>query len=215
MRGSDNEGRERDEDLDRNSGEALPAGTGGVASAKEGWAAVKARRGVGFVYLIGAENGLVKIGHSRDPARRAAALSIGGADVALIHQIQTDDPFWLESLLHQKYASLRRRGEWFDLPQSAVDELLHVSVWNRPGPPRRKRARYKRRRRLRIPLPTIFGLRLKALRESAGLTQAELAKLAGMNMFGVAKLEQRVCEPHWPNVMKLCEALGVTPDAFV
>ena len=33
-----------------------------------------------------------------------------------------------------------------------------------------------------------FGARLKELREQAGLTQPALAKLAGMNRFGIAKL---------------------------
>src|SRR5947208_2088838 len=60
-----------------------------------------------------------------------------------------------------------------------------------------------------------FGARLKELREEAGLTQPELAERAGMNRFGIAKIEQGVSEPSWDSVVKLCGALGVTCDAFM
>ena len=62
---------------------------------------------------------------------------------------------------------------------------------------------------------TGFGQRLKALREKAGLTQEQLAQSAGLNKFGLAKLEQGVGEPHWPTVLALAQALGVSCDAFV
>ena len=46
---------------------------------------------------------------------------------------------------------------------------------------------------------TGFGSKLKALRESAGLSQPELAEKAGCNKFTIAKLEQDVrSQPgHW------------------
>jgi len=59
-----------------------------------------------------------------------------------------------------------------------------------------------------------FAERLKQLREAAGLTQSELAERAGMNRFGVAKLEQGVREPSWATVQVLAEALGVDCAAF-
>jgi putative transcriptional regulator len=59
-----------------------------------------------------------------------------------------------------------------------------------------------------------FGPRLKELREQAGWTQPELADRAGMNRFGIAKLEQGVALPNWGTVVALCRALGTTPDAF-
>jgi transcriptional regulator with XRE-family HTH domain len=55
-----------------------------------------------------------------------------------------------------------------------------------------------------------FAERLKRLREAAGLSQPELAERAGMNRFGVAKLEQGVREPSWATVQALAAALGVT-----
>jgi transcriptional regulator with XRE-family HTH domain len=60
-----------------------------------------------------------------------------------------------------------------------------------------------------------FAGRLRELRESAGLTQVELAAKAGMHRFGVAKLEQGVREPSWATVQALAEALGVDCRAFV
>ena len=60
-----------------------------------------------------------------------------------------------------------------------------------------------------------FGLKLKELRAVAGLTQAELAERAGMNQFGVAKLEQGKTSPSWGTVVALCRALGVKCDEFM
>ena len=63
--------------------------------------------------------------------------------------------------------------------------------------------------------PTGFAQRLKALREAAGLTQAQLAGRADLYPFSVAKLEQGVQEPTWPTVLALARALGVNCLAFV
>jgi transcriptional regulator with XRE-family HTH domain len=55
---------------------------------------------------------------------------------------------------------------------------------------------------------------LKQLREDAGLSQGELAEKAGLNLWGVAKLEQGVREPTWNTVLVLAAALGVDCNAF-
>lgn len=62
---------------------------------------------------------------------------------------------------------------------------------------------------------TGFGPILKALREEAGLSQQALADLAGMNVFGVAKLEQGVAEPRWETVLAISKALGRPVGDFV
>jgi transcriptional regulator with XRE-family HTH domain len=59
-----------------------------------------------------------------------------------------------------------------------------------------------------------FAAKLKRLRETAGLTQNELAERAGMNPFGVAKLEQGARKPTWATVQALAAALGVSCEAF-
>lgn len=60
-----------------------------------------------------------------------------------------------------------------------------------------------------------FAGRLRELREARGLSQAQLAEVAGMHRFGVAKLEQGVREPAWATVIALAAALGCTPNDFL
>ncbi len=62
--------------------------------------------------------------------------------------------------------------------------------------------------------PTGFADQLRRLREAAGLTQEQLADLAGMHKLGVAKLERGEREPAWATVLALAEALEVSCDAF-
>ncbi|HEY3788041.1 MAG TPA: helix-turn-helix transcriptional regulator [Urbifossiella sp.] len=61
---------------------------------------------------------------------------------------------------------------------------------------------------------TGFAAALKRLREEAGMSQAALADAAGLNVFGVAKIEQGLREPGWATVLKLAAALGVECTAF-
>ena len=60
-----------------------------------------------------------------------------------------------------------------------------------------------------------FGARLRELRESSGLTQAQLAERAGLHPQGVVKLERGEREPAWATVVALAEALGVDCRAFL
>ena len=62
--------------------------------------------------------------------------------------------------------------------------------------------------------PTGFGERLRALRAAAGLTQAELARVAGCAANTVARVERGEQEPVWPLVLGLAKALGVCVSAF-
>jgi transcriptional regulator with XRE-family HTH domain len=59
-----------------------------------------------------------------------------------------------------------------------------------------------------------FALRLKELREKAGLTQQELGLRADVHKLTVAKLEQGIREPSWATVQALAAALGVDCLAF-
>jgi transcriptional regulator with XRE-family HTH domain len=59
-----------------------------------------------------------------------------------------------------------------------------------------------------------FAVRLKHLREQAGLTQEQLAELAGLNKFTVAQLEQGRREPALATAQALARGLGVTCTAF-
>ena len=65
-----------------------------------------------------------------------------------------------------------------------------------------------------MPSATGFGQQLRKLREAKGWTQGGLAERAGLNQFGVAKIEQGLREPNWTTVLALAKALGVTTEAF-
>ncbi len=59
-----------------------------------------------------------------------------------------------------------------------------------------------------------FGSRLKALREAAGLSQAELGEKVGVHGSQINKLEVGVNQPTLAITISLCEALGVDCTAF-
>jgi transcriptional regulator with XRE-family HTH domain len=59
-----------------------------------------------------------------------------------------------------------------------------------------------------------FAARLRELRESAALTQQQLADKAGMKLAGIRNLEQGRRSPGWETVLALADALGVSCEAF-
>jgi transcriptional regulator with XRE-family HTH domain len=59
-----------------------------------------------------------------------------------------------------------------------------------------------------------FGVRLRELREAAGMTQQQLAERVGVRWEAVSRWERGVREPLWSNVLALAEALGVDCTAF-
>lgn len=62
--------------------------------------------------------------------------------------------------------------------------------------------------------PTGFGARLRQLRKSAGLTQAQLGERVGVVYQEIARLERGDNEPTWPTVIRLADALGVDVGEF-
>ena len=59
-----------------------------------------------------------------------------------------------------------------------------------------------------------FGAQLKALRETAGFTQEELATIAGISVHAVSSLERgQRRRPHIETVRALCAALDLTGAA--
>jgi transcriptional regulator with XRE-family HTH domain len=59
-----------------------------------------------------------------------------------------------------------------------------------------------------------FAGRLRELRESAGLTQGQLAEQVGTTVRTISRLETGTQEPTWPTVLKLSDVLGVSCEAF-
>jgi hypothetical protein len=94
-----------------------------------------------YVYFLEApEVNRIKIGCAGDPESRAAQISTAcPVDVSLLGYIEGD--FAREAELHQIFAHLRKRGEWFE----GSDELRHeialavlVEAWNAAGPDARQ-----------------------------------------------------------------------------
>ncbi len=60
-----------------------------------------------------------------------------------------------------------------------------------------------------------FAIKLKSLREAAGLTQRQLAERAGLHLGAIFKIEQGGREPAWATVQALVRALGVSCEEFM
>jgi len=64
--------------------------------------------------------------------------------------------------------------------------------------------------------PTTFSVRLRTLRESAGLTQRALADSAGVPQTTIARLELSPgADPQVSTIVRLARALGVTMEHLV
>lgn len=59
-----------------------------------------------------------------------------------------------------------------------------------------------------------FAEKLSELREAAGLSQAVLAKKAGLSQKAVSNWEQGERLPSWDAVLKICRALDVSCTEF-
>ena len=78
------------------------------------------RKQLGYVYLLVAENGLHKIGRAKRLNDRVTQLAVKfPMKIKLVHSIMSDDYIQAEIYLHERFASRRVHGEWFDL--SAAD----------------------------------------------------------------------------------------------
>ena len=61
-------------------------------------------------------------------------------------------------------------------------------------------------------VPEVIGEKLKRLRLEEGITQAQLARRAGLTRRTLSHIERNVTEPHRSTRRMLSEALGVPPD---
>ena len=76
-----------------------------------------------FVYLMRNERtGFVKIGLSAKPAYRESTLQDEQPLIELIGQIPGN--LELERALHEKYATFRVRGEWFNLSSKDIEDII-------------------------------------------------------------------------------------------
>ena len=62
---------------------------------------------------------------------------------------------------------------------------------------------------------SVFGTKLRQLREAAGLTQKELAVKSGLTQQAIDTWERGTRDPGWSKVVKLCAALEVECGTFL
>lgn len=82
-----------------------------------------------FVYVVIASEDRQKIGISRDPASRLAALRTGHyEDLRLAFATETPNAAWAESLIHGHLTPWRVRGEWFEMTVEQAIEIVRQGV---------------------------------------------------------------------------------------
>lgn len=88
------------------------------------------RVSLGWIYLAQAlGTSRYKIGKSKNPASRLKDLREQSAHpIELVHQIQCPDMLLAERSLHQRFAKYRVHGEWFELPQEAVNYVCSLEA---------------------------------------------------------------------------------------
>ena len=83
------------------------------------------------VYLIGDEQGAVKIGISHDPNERLATLQTGHPEsLALLHSVSyrtSAEARAAEGNLHLVFEAQRMNGEWFDLTDRQVRQAYRIA----------------------------------------------------------------------------------------
>lgn len=82
----------------------------------------------GYVYLLRGQNGLYKIGLSKDAERRLKNFEGLPFDVDYICVIESEDMRGLEASLHKRFAAKRVKGEWFDLDAEDVDYIRSLTL---------------------------------------------------------------------------------------
>lgn len=76
-----------------------------------------------YVYLMeDTRNGLFKIGKSNNPLKRERTLQSEVPTTYLRFALPCEES--MESELHQRYSSFRKRGEWFEIDSSMLFDLV-------------------------------------------------------------------------------------------
>ena len=81
---------------------------------------------MGHIYVIRAENGLVKIGGSGDELSSRLGVLVSQCASALewLGYIEVEDYMETEADLHHRYKPQRHHGEWFKLSENQLASLL-------------------------------------------------------------------------------------------
>lgn len=87
-----------------------------------------ARRGAkeGSVYLIKAENGLCKIGKTKNIESRMSQFKSFPVKWVLMHSFKTRNHHKAERKLHERFCNKRVNGEWFNLDEEDIDFIKSI-----------------------------------------------------------------------------------------
>lgn len=76
------------------------------------------------IYFIKADNGLTKIGLTKNVEERFKRLqAVSPCILTLLFTLDSDDAYTLEQEFHSKYSNLRKHGEWFLLSDIILEEI--------------------------------------------------------------------------------------------
>jgi hypothetical protein len=82
-----------------------------------------------YVYAIGPDAGPVKIGRARDVSKRLIMLQVGHhAPLRVLHTARVCDASALERAVHDRLATHRVRGEWFDAPAPDIIAAIDAEI---------------------------------------------------------------------------------------
>lgn len=85
---------------------------------------VECRRST-YVYLIKADNGLIKIGIASDVNGRFINIdSMSPVPLSLLFSFYNEDALRVERKLHKRFAAKRVKGEWFNLSRNEIDWII-------------------------------------------------------------------------------------------
>ena len=82
----------------------------------------------GFVYFIKAENGLVKIGRTKDLSNRYKQIQYSALlKTDLLFAIESNDVIKLEQKLHHFFENKMKKGEWFALSDGDIEIIKNAT----------------------------------------------------------------------------------------
>lgn len=87
------------------------------------------------VYLVGASNGLTRIGWTTNIKQRLSTLGTSSPfKLHLLHVIETEQAPSLERRLHEQFKASRNNGEWFSLTPGEIEAMI-ATYPPPPAPP--------------------------------------------------------------------------------
>lgn len=179
-------------------------------------------KGSKYLYVIGVADGCHKIGVARSPETRIRSVTLTPQPLTVVHRVLSDRPYWLEMYIHTAFSPQRVRGEWFRLTPADLELIVSVTAGesesdlpaqivalyeaNKKATPREVSSGTRKGK----PLPP-FAEMVRAARESAAISQGELAKLCGCGNSAISDIERGSRGASLYLAAKIAKALKMKP----